>query len=281
MVKSKHPAILLLMALLFLGMGAVSGVIVKWGLDAAGIKDTLPGRFIQLTIQVCLVLFFYRIYLRKFEKRGLDEDYPGKHRLSKISTGLALGAGLIAVQVGVLAALGNYSVVSFQPSTEVIRYLLLMILIGFLEELVTRAVIFRLVEKWAGSLIALAVVTAEGALTHATNPNSTVWSSAAVGLEFGTLMTLLYMVTRNLWTVSALHFAWNFTMGGIFGINVSGTEAQSLFAAKISGPVWLTGGEFGIEAGTPALLLTIVLSTYLVIRLHKTNGFKTRERQAL
>lgn len=276
MVKSKHPAILLLLALLFLGMGAVTGVIVKSGLDAAGIKDTLPGRFIQLTLQVCLVLFFYRIYLRKFEKRGLEEEYPRKKYARKIAAGLALGAGLIAVQVGVLAALGNYSMVSFQPSTEVIKYLFLMILIGFLEELVTRAVIFRLMEKWAGSLIALAVVTVEGALTHATNPNSTVWSSIAVGLEFGTLMTLLYMVTRNLWTVSALHFAWNFTMGGIFGINVSGTDAQSLFAADISGPAWLTGGEFGIEAGTPALILTIVLSIYLITRLLKTNGFRVR-----
>jgi len=264
------------MAILFLGIGMALGIGVKLGLGATGIRETVPGKTIQLILQIAIITFSYRTYLKLFEGRNLEEEYPKEHRSRKISAGLAIGAGLIVFQVGILAALGHYSIVSFQPSDEVVKYLVLMIIVGFLEELATRAIIFRLVEKWAGSIVALAVVTIEGALTHATNPNSTIWSSVAVGLEFGTLMTLLYMVTRNLWTVSALHFAWNFTMGGIFGINVSGTEAQSLLAANVSGPVWLTGGEFGIEAGTPALILTIVLSIYLIRLLLKTNGFRVR-----
>ncbi|MCK5130813.1 MAG: CPBP family intramembrane metalloprotease [Candidatus Sabulitectum sp.] len=148
-------------------------------------------------------------------------------------------------------------------------------MIGFIEELITRGIIFRLVEKWAGSLIALLVVAVEGGLTHATNPNATLWSSVAVGLEFGILMTLVYMATRNLWVISALHFAWNFTMGGIFDIAVSGTDTRSLFKAAFEGPAWLTGGAFGMEAGTPAIVITIVSSVILIRHLRRNNGFKS------
>lgn len=107
------------------------------------------------------------------------------------------------------------------------------------------------------------MVTVEGAHTHATNPNSSLCSSIAVGLEFGVLMSRVNMVTRNLWTVSALNFAWNFTMVSVFGIAVSETEATGLFSAELTGPVWLTGGEFGIEAGLPAVLITVLISVLI------------------
>lgn len=267
---------LILLALLFLGIGGVLGIGAKLGLEAAGIKESIPGRVVQIVLQVTFIAYFFNVYLKKFEGRSLGDEYPGNGWLKKVSVGLGIGAGLIAIQVGILAASGHYSVISAEASGEVIKYMILMLMVGFLEELVTRAVIFRLVEKWAGSLVALIVVVLEGALTHATNPNSTLWSSTAVGLEFGLLMTLVYMLTRNLWTVSAIHFAWNFTMGGIFGINVSGTEAQSILQADISGPAWLTGGEFGIEAGTPAVVLTILISIYLIKQLNDRNGFRKR-----
>ncbi|MCK5036305.1 MAG: CPBP family intramembrane metalloprotease, partial [Candidatus Sabulitectum sp.] len=145
---------------------------------------------------------------------------------------------------------------------------------GFIEELIARGIVFRLVEKWAGSIIALIFVSVEGGLAHIGNPNATLWSTVAVGLEFGVLFTLVYMATRNLWVVSALHFAWNFTMGGIFDIAVSGTDAQSIFKATLEGPLWLTGGAFGIEAGTPAIVITIISSAILIHHLKKNNGFK-------
>lgn len=276
-MKKKHPLILLLYAVLFFVMGGILAVGVKAGLEAAGIKETLPGKAIQLVLQISFITVFYKLYLRKHESCGLEREYPRKGRMRSIAIGLAVGAGLISLQVAFFTAAGLYRISSFMPDVEVVKYLFLMIMIGFIEELATRGILFRLVEKWAGSIAALAVVTVEGALTHATNPNSTLWSSIAVGLEFGILMSLVYMTTRNLWTVSALHFAWNFTMGGVFDIAVSGTESQSIFKAVLSGPAWLTGGAFGIEAGTPAVVLTILLSTILVIKLKNNNGFRRRE----
>jgi len=273
MKKRKHPLILLLIALVFIGIGCLGGIGAKLLLSASDILRTIPGRIIHVTFFITFTTYFYQLYLKKFEQRPMKEY--GKDRwFTKVLLGIAIGSGLILVQVGFLWITGNYRITGFQPSQEVIKYILLMLLVGFIEELITRGVIFRLVEKWAGSTIALLVVAVEGGLTHATNPNATLWSSVAVGLEFGILMTLVYMTTRNLWVVSALHFAWNFTMGGIFDIAVSGTDAQSLFKATLEGPLWLTGGAFGIEAGTPAIVITIISSALLIRYLKKNNGFK-------
>lgn len=267
--KIKHPLLLLLMALLYTALGCIGAVAVKIGLNAAGLSASVWGKMLQATLQITLVLLSYGLYVKKYERRSLTE-YPKNRQLEKIGMGVAAGAGLIGLQVAFLALSGHYEIITFQPSGEVLKYLFLMILVGFLEELVTRGIIFRLVEKWAGSVVALLLVTVGGALAHATNPNSSLWSGIAVGLEFGVLMSLVYMVTRNLWTVSALHFAWNFTMGGVFGIAVSGTEAEALFRSETTGPVWLTGGEFGIEAGLPAVIITVLISLRLVSKLRNT-----------
>ena len=64
-----------------------------------------------------------------------------------------------------------------------------------------------------------------------------------------------YLKTRTLWFPFALHFAWNWVQGAFLGITVSGLKqliTAPLFRATDAGPVWLTGGEYGIE-GLPAL----------------------------
>lgn len=274
--KQKHPLVLLLLALLFIGLGCTAAMGVKVALNALGIQDTIPGKLVQMTAVIFLITAAYRFYLKKFEP-GTRTGYPKQNWIRHIALGLTTGAGLILFQVLFLTVTGHFRLEGFQPSGEVLKYMFFMIVVGFLEELVTRGVIFRLTEKWAGSIAALLITAVEGGLTHATNPNATLLSSIAVGLEFGILVSLVYMSTRNLWTVSALHFAWNFTMGGLFDITVSGTEAQSLFRASLTGPDYLTGGAFGIEAGLPALVLTIGISLWLILKLKNSGGFRKRQ----
>ncbi len=271
-INKKHPFVLLLLALFFIGLGCMGGIGVKMLLGLAGILKTIPGRFIQTSLFIFFTFFLYKFYLRKFEGTSVT-GFNSPRWFRKVLLGIAIGSGLIIIQVIFYTLTGNYYITCFQPSGEVIKYIFLMMLIGFIEELITRGIIFRLVEKWAGSLIAIIVVAIEGGLTHATNPNATFWSSFAVALEFGILMTLVYMATRNLWVVSALHFAWNFTMGGIFDIAVSGTDPSSLFKATLEGPAWLTGGKFGIEAGAPAIVITVIASVILINQIKKKNGF--------
>jgi hypothetical protein len=72
------------------------------------------------------------------------------------------------------------------------------------------------------------------------------------------------MLARNLWVPMGLHAAWNFTQGFIFDVPVSGNEMHGLVQAKLSGPVLLSGGAFGLEASMIGVMLSIPLGVVLI-----------------
>ena len=63
-------------------------------------------------------------------------------------------------------------------------------------------------------------------------------------IEAGVFLGAAYMLTRRLWLPIGIHAGWNFTQGGLFGVPVSGLTSHGLLDASLSGPVWLSGGEF-------------------------------------
>jgi membrane protease YdiL (CAAX protease family) len=70
--------------------------------------------------------------------------------------------------------------------------------------------------------------------------------------------------TRSLWLPLGAHWGWNWALGWVFGLPISGLNLVSnpLFKGTDEGPAWLTGGSYGIEgglAGTVALTLVIVI----------------------
>jgi hypothetical protein len=92
-------------------------------------------------------------------------------------------------------------------------------------------------------------------LAHRANPNATWFSSFAIAVEAGILLGGAYMLTRSLWLPIGLHAAWNFAEGYIFDVPVSGLPEQGLVTAKLSGPVLLSGGDFGLEASVIAVVI--------------------------
>ena len=63
-----------------------------------------------------------------------------------------------------------------------------------------------------------------------------------------------------------IHFAWNFTQGGIFGVAVSGNSGAGLLRSVTQGPLLLTGGDFGAEASVFAMVVCGLFGAYLVWR---------------
>ena len=80
-----------------------------------------------------------------------------------------------------------------------------------------------------------------------------------------------WLRTGRLWLSIGLHIGWNFFEGAVFGFSVSGLEIPSLIHQRVSGPLLITGGAFGPEAGF--IILPAIIIGALVIR------FYTRERK--
>jgi len=144
-----------------------------------------------------------------------------------------------------------------------------------LEELLLRAVLFRLLEEATGTTIAVIVSAIVFGLLHGLNPGATPLSTAAIAIEAGVLLGLAYALTHNLWLAIGIHMAWNFAEGSLFGAAVSGgTQARSLARSVISGSDWLSGGAFGPEASFVSVSACLMASLVIGALIVRARGWR-------
>ena len=133
------------------------------------------------------------------------------------------------------------------------------------EELLFRGYVFQKLLRW-NRLVALLGFAVIFAALHAGNTAVTLLGLGNIFLG-GLLLGLAYERYARLWFPIGLHLAWNLTSGPILGHEVSGyVSARTFLIERGSGPLWLTGGEFGIE-GSAWMTLTEVVAILLLLRM--------------
>jgi membrane protease YdiL (CAAX protease family) len=219
-------------------------------------------------LAVPLALLAYWGYVRTVESRSATEiSLIGSPK--EFGTGALTGAALFSATIGIIAALGYYHVTGTQRWEVLIDSLTLSVMSGFLEELLARGIIFRILEEWLGTWIALALSAAMFGAIHLGNPHAIATSAVAIALEAGLLLGACYVLTRRLWLAIGVHAAWNFTQGGIFGVSVSGTGANGILQSTLSGPDILSGGAFGAEASVVAVIVCVTAFLFIVAKAHR------------
>jgi uncharacterized protein len=198
----------------------------------------------------------YYTFVRIVERRPVEE-LISRGCLQEAAAGMVIGAGLFSIVIGVLFALGSYSATAAKDSSVVLPALIIAVMAGVTEELLVRAVAFRILESWLGSWWALGISAIFFGLLHLANPQATVLSSAAIALEAGVMLAAAYMLTRRIWLAIGIHTAWNFTQGGIFGAPTSGVQSHGYLEGHLHGPSLLTGGAFGPEASLVAVAICL------------------------
>jgi membrane protease YdiL (CAAX protease family) len=215
-------------------------------------------------IELVPAVLAYLVLVRMIEKRDVAEFSPST-MLLRTATGVAGGSILFSAVVGVLWIAGSYHVTGFNAHPAWVPELLVAgVTAGIAEEIMLRGVLFRIAEEGLGTWWALAISAAVFGALHLNNHGATVWSSAAIAIEAGLLLAMIYHVTRSLWTCAGLHAAWNIMQGAVYGIPVSGTHADGFFVSTRTGPDWLSGGEFGAEASVVALALCSIVTIALL-----------------
>jgi hypothetical protein len=252
-------------AAMFVGFSMLThAIMVALGLSLKNL-DPLQHALASVSMQLLAVLLAYAILVRLIERRPLSELSP-----RTIPTyGLAwfiTGAVLFSVVVGVLWLAGSYHVIGTDPQVDWLPGVLTAgIGAGMVEEIVTRGVIFRIVEEGLGTWWALAISALFFGAAHIFNPGATLWSSAAIAIEAGLLLAMIYHVTRSLWACIGLHAAWNIMQGTVYGIPVSGGASKGWLISNRTGPDWLSGGVFGAEASVVALGACSLLTAALLV----------------
>ena len=215
----------------------------------------------------------YLLLVRLIERRRPRELAPGTLPLWG-SLGIVIGIVLFSAVAGALWLLGVYHVTGTNPQADWLPAVLTAGLgAGIAEEIITRGVLFRIVEEGMGTFWALVISALFFGAAHIFNPGATVWSSLAIAIEAGLMLGMLYHVTRSLWPCMGMHAAWNVMQGTVFGIPVSGTHADGWLVSYRNGPDWLSGGIFGAEASVIALLICSSFTTALIVIAWRRHSF--------
>jgi membrane protease YdiL (CAAX protease family) len=212
-----------------------------------------------------LGLVLYYVFVRWVEGRPVSElALPPLAR--ELGIGVLIGAGLYTACVLILMVMGIYRVEGLNPVSYMVPALAMALSAGFLEELLFRGVLFRIVEEWMGSWVALVVSSLVFGLVHLMNPAATWTGALFISVEAGVLLAAAYMLTRRLWLGIGFHVAWNYTQSAVFSGIVSGSDSEpGLLKSAIDGPALLTGGQFGLEASLVAFMLCTTTGVILLV----------------
>ena len=215
------------------------------------------------------ILLFFVKYLEK-----TTYDYFG---FSKENNLVAIKAGFgfaIFSVVGVVAILLMSDSISLTLSKDlkigtIIILIILVLIQGFLEEIVFRGYLMtRLVAK-KGKWIAIILSSLFYLVFRMSNPTTSKLDLINIFL-ISIVISLLYWYFDNILVIAIFHAFWNCISGVILGFNISGIRvSNSLFAVKvISDKQILIGGSYGIEGSIITTVFFAILGLLVYMGLY-------------
>lgn len=177
---------------------------------------------------------------------------------------LAISGGLWASGALRLNGLATAAESGALVGAKLLGLLFLVFLQSGAEELVCRGYLLRTLMGVWRPWVSVAVVSLFFAALHLMNAGTTLASFASTAL-IGVLFAQVCLHTGTLWVAIGLHTAWNFTLGAIASLPVSGSTTFHLLAVEDLGPAWLTGGSYGPEASVVTICLVAVACSVMAI----------------
>lgn len=227
-----------------------------------------------------LAVLVYVWVVRRTENRAVVE-VSREGAVSGLGYGTLLGLALFGLVIVNLAVLGSYTVHGLGTVAGAVGLVGFMAAVAVGEELMYRGVLFRIIEGWTGTWVALTATSLLFGLAHLVNPNATLWGALVIAIEAGGLLTAAYVATRKLWVPIGLHLGWNVAGSAIFSTEVSGNNTpQGLLDASTSGPMLITGGEFGPEGSVYSIVFCAVAAAVFIRMAYRRGHMVPLRRSA-
>jgi membrane protease YdiL (CAAX protease family) len=155
-------------------------------------------------------------------------------------------------------------------TTSVFAYLLGALVgfffVGLYEEIMFRGYVLQRLAERAGRAAAVIVSSVIFAFLHVFNPGSDPFGIFNT-IIIGVLLSVLYFRTRSLWMPVGFHFAWNFFLGYVYSLPVSGLPLHGLLeVTEVDPGSRLSGGSYGPEAGLACTIALAIWGAWLIWR---------------
>lgn len=231
---------------------------------------TLVGSFSIFSLTAILLGWFYAKFFEDLPFRALGIWFT-KGWFKNLILGLIVGAtaiGFAALIPFLFGAVTFHSNLNAGRAPIILTLsvtLLIFAVAATFEEALFRGYILQTLSRAKLFGVGLLLTSVLFASVHIPNPDANLFSWLNTFLA-GIWFCIAYRKTRDLWFPIGVHLAWNWVQGSILGINVSGLGDLStapLLRSEDFGPVWLTGGSYGLEGGV-ACTLAVILSCGLI-----------------
>jgi membrane protease YdiL (CAAX protease family) len=183
--------------------------------------------------------------------------------------GAALGWGLVVLAVLPMALAGTLRLQFWtQPRAFglLVLNLVTLAVAALAEEVAFRGYPFRRLIEAVGPVAATIILSLLFGLGHVLNPGAS-WASTLVTVLAGLLLSIAWLRTRGLWLGWGFHFAWNASMGILFGLPISGlNDFASIVQTRAIGRLSLTGGDYGPE-GAAFTAVVLLVGIALLVRM--------------
>lgn len=231
-----------------------------------------------LSTGVCILVYYLLLKFkekRSFKSIGLKFS---KKAIYEYARGFFIGLlmiGIIAFGI-CLFGKGQIYVNTDMAISSVMPFLIMIIawmIQGASEEIMMRGYMLPALAVKKGPIFAITVSSVFFAALHLFNEG--VHVMGIINLVLFAVFAAVYAIyEESIWGICALHSAWNFAQGNLFGFLVSGLEAgDSLFIVKISEANIINGGSFGPEGGilTSIICLVGIISTMYFMKNKSKN----------
>ena len=193
--------------------------------------------------------------------------------LREWTLGAAIGWGGVVLAVLPMALAGTLQF-TFWTTTRsfwlLLVNLLTLVVAALAEEIAFRGYPYRRLIEAIGPVAATILLSLFFGFLHALNPNATL-TSVLVTILAGIVLSVAWLRTHGLWLPWGLHFAWNASMGLLFGLPVSGmTDFSTVVQTRAFGHLSLTGGDYGPEG---AIFTAVVLLIALAVLVSVTRDY--------
>ena len=273
-VMMTHKVLNFTLVKILIGFIFCAGIVV---FAQIGLSKLLAGTTMEKEEKMLLIgivvasisIVTYTWLFRFYEKRTITE-LSTKGIGKNLSLGICLGIALQSLTILVIYLNKGFTVISVNSMLFMLPSLAMAFTSAIFEEILFRGIIFRITEEKLGSYWALIISAVIFGTMHLANPHSSIFAALGLAIQAGLLLAAAYIFSRNLWFPIAIHFAWNFTQSGIFGVSTSGNNmGTSLLTTKIEGAEWFTGGQFGPEGSIQATVFCLIATIVLMLFNHK------------
>jgi CAAX protease family protein len=221
------------------------------------------------------VIFLIFLWVRFFEGRQIFTlGFTKKEAIKRYLSGFGIGLLMNTIVVGIMDILGNIeiaeessSIIGLNAIGIVIIFLFGFIVQGAAEEILSRGWMLQVIGSRYKPWIGVVISTIFFAFAHL--GNSGVNPASVINLILVALILVLFVMNEgSLWFACAWHSSWNWVLGNVYGLSVSGSgEKVSIFDLNTTGNELISGGGFGPEGSLVTTFVLLVGIFWLVIKL--------------